>query len=361
LSNSDSNVEESNTTTSKSFFPRLKKTNTSLKNLDDVVKVEDLPKPGFSYIPLGGESLIKKKESGTSTSQKFTSIRKLSTQSLPAKVKPINPDEKTTTPTPPNIITPIPNNPLSAKPAPSLTNEKPLNFDRQNRGAIQLGSSSSKPKTPLFSTQKVTPTPKPNIILPNNNNIPIQQSQPINSNTTKKPLASFVDPKKNPMHYVNRYVNEPKYKEWFEKNYPNMTIYEAVGLEEKKDPSPDQAPHRKLFPNLPNQKPVDQSSGNVSYKAPQRPAPNVPTQKPNDQPQPNSDQPQQRPRFMTATEGPHRPAPNIPTQKPTDQPNLPSEQQAPHRPAPSIPTSTPKTENTFQRPVPTGLIPTKKN
>ena len=47
-------------------------------------------------------------------------------------------------------------------------------------------------------------------------------------------IASFVDPTKDPQSYVNRYNNEPKYKEWFDKTYPDMTIYDAVGLDELK-------------------------------------------------------------------------------------------------------------------------------
>jgi len=43
-------------------------------------------------------------------------------------------------------------------------------------------------------------------------------------------LAGFVDPYKEPESYQDRYYSEPNYKEWFDKNYPNMTIEEAVGL-----------------------------------------------------------------------------------------------------------------------------------
>jgi large subunit ribosomal protein L31e len=51
----------------------------------------------------------------------------------------------------------------------------------------------------------------------------------------KKPkIASFVDPKKDPQHYINRYNKEKKYKEWFDKNYPKLTIEEAVGLKPSK-------------------------------------------------------------------------------------------------------------------------------
>ena len=49
----------------------------------------------------------------------------------------------------------------------------------------------------------------------------------------KSTVASFVDATKDPQSYVNRYNNEPTYKEWFDENYSQYSsIYEAVGLEE---------------------------------------------------------------------------------------------------------------------------------
>jgi hypothetical protein len=47
-----------------------------------------------------------------------------------------------------------------------------------------------------------------------------------------KPIPSFVDPQQDPQHYIQRYTNEPSYKDWFDRNYPAYTIYEAVGLPE---------------------------------------------------------------------------------------------------------------------------------
>ncbi|NIP62178.1 MAG: hypothetical protein GWN01_16050 [Nitrosopumilaceae archaeon] len=45
--------------------------------------------------------------------------------------------------------------------------------------------------------------------------------------------APFVDPDKDPQHYIDRYNNESNYREWFDKNYPQYnSIYEAVGLPE---------------------------------------------------------------------------------------------------------------------------------
>jgi len=45
-----------------------------------------------------------------------------------------------------------------------------------------------------------------------------------------KKTLNFVDSKKDPHEYLKRYLKEPKYKGWFNSNYPNYTIYDAVGL-----------------------------------------------------------------------------------------------------------------------------------
>jgi len=47
--------------------------------------------------------------------------------------------------------------------------------------------------------------------------------------STKKTL-NFVNDKKDPHEYIRRYLMESKYKGWFNRNYPNYTIYDAVGL-----------------------------------------------------------------------------------------------------------------------------------
>jgi len=61
----------------------------------------------------------------------------------------------------------------------------------------------------------------------------------------RKPL-DFVDPSRDPHSYIERYVREENYRDWFNRNYPNSTIYDAVGLNEweynamEKKLSPDQ-------------------------------------------------------------------------------------------------------------------------
>ena len=54
------------------------------------------------------------------------------------------------------------------------------------------------------------------------------ESEPEQESISK--IASFVDPTKDPQHYIDRYNNELAYKEWFDSNYPDLTIYEAVGV-----------------------------------------------------------------------------------------------------------------------------------
>jgi len=37
---------------------------------------------------------------------------------------------------------------------------------------------------------------------------------------------------KGPEHYVERYTTEPEYKAWFDRNFPDYTIYEGIGITE---------------------------------------------------------------------------------------------------------------------------------
>ena len=72
------------------------------------------------------------------------------------------------------------------------------------------------------------------------NNTPITETPTVDPEPTVEPtpeptlgIASFVDTTKDPQSYVNRYFNEPTYKEWFDSNFSQYSsIYQAVGLEE---------------------------------------------------------------------------------------------------------------------------------
>ena len=58
-------------------------------------------------------------------------------------------------------------------------------------------------------------------------------SVPEEHKSTQLEIAAFIDQSKDPQHYIDRYFNESKYKQWFDENYPQyISIYEAVGLEE---------------------------------------------------------------------------------------------------------------------------------
>ncbi len=77
-------------------------------------------------------------------------------------------------------------------------------------------SSSSSPTTPTAPT---TPQETPTV-------------EPVET------IAQFVDPDKDPQHYVDRYNNEESYKKWFDTNYDQYdSIYEAVGVDESATPN----------------------------------------------------------------------------------------------------------------------------
>ena len=64
---------------------------------------------------------------------------------------------------------------------------------------------------------------------------PVIQETHVTSPTEPEPepiskIASFVDSTKDPQYYVDRYNNESAYKEWFDSNYQDITIQEAVGI-----------------------------------------------------------------------------------------------------------------------------------
>ena len=68
---------------------------------------------------------------------------------------------------------------------------------------------------------------------PNQGELTVAKSQQQLADTTPK-IADFVDTAKDPQYYFDRYDNEPSYKLWFERNYPNLTMEEAVGYTEQK-------------------------------------------------------------------------------------------------------------------------------
>ena len=60
----------------------------------------------------------------------------------------------------------------------------------------------------------------------------IEESVPKTIDPTPTPTKVFPDPNVDPQSYVDRYLTEQSYRDWFERNYPNKSIYEVVGLPE---------------------------------------------------------------------------------------------------------------------------------
>ncbi len=76
------------------------------------------------------------------------------------------------------------------------------------------------------TVEEIKPNPEEKIE-PTSQQVTIE-SETINEPTSK--IASFVDTSLDPQHYIDRYNNEPAYKEWFDRNYPTLNIEEAVGI-----------------------------------------------------------------------------------------------------------------------------------
>jgi len=76
------------------------------------------------------------------------------------------------------------------------------------------------------------PMQKPETVDETQDNIAQEQESEITgqADVNVKKTLNFIDGKKDPHEYIRRYLMEPKYKDWFNRNYPNNTIYDAVGL-----------------------------------------------------------------------------------------------------------------------------------
>ena len=68
------------------------------------------------------------------------------------------------------------------------------------------------------------------------NSSTLQENIPENTDKEIIPIMSekivtayFVDPTKGAQYYIDRYYEEPAYKSWFDRNYPGITIEQAVG------------------------------------------------------------------------------------------------------------------------------------
>ena len=113
----------------------------------------------------------------------------------------------------------------------------------------------------------------------------------------KKKILDFVDPNKDPRSYLRRYITEQTYKDWFNRNYPDYTIYEAVGLSEldfqeiKKKFSPEQGETSVKEQLEPEPESDDRISGKWTPNPNEsRDVSSTESQKPNDEPIINTEQ-----------------------------------------------------------------------
>lgn len=103
--------------------------------------------------------------------------------------------------------------------------KEPTSFEPSKISTSEISASE-------ISTSEISTTPQ---------EIPIESHTPqLDNSKDEKPqieiitkqekqIADFVDTSKDPQYYLDRYYNEPKYKSWFDRNYPDMTIETAVG------------------------------------------------------------------------------------------------------------------------------------
>ena len=88
-----------------------------------------------------------------------------------------------------------------------------------------------------------------------------------------KKIEDFVDPNKDPHSYLKRFILEENYRDWFNRNYPDSTIYDAVGLNEwdynamEKKLSPDQDTTQDTTKNEPEPEPELESKSKIETES----------------------------------------------------------------------------------------------
>jgi YVTN family beta-propeller protein len=122
-----------------------------------------------------------------------------------------------------------------------LINDESYQFKISSVSLAGIGdASNSIVETPVEPTVETTPeptvetTPEPTVETTPEPTVETTPEPTVETTPepTSKETLSFVDPTKDPKTYVERYVDEPSYKEWFDSNYPDYTIYEGIGITE---------------------------------------------------------------------------------------------------------------------------------
>lgn len=93
-------------------------------------------------------------------------------------------------------------------------------------------------------------------------------------------IAPFVEDDKDPQYYVDRYVNEPEFKKWFDDNFSEYdSIYHAVGMSEPPPPPPPAPPAEVKEPEKPEPEPpkcgpgTEPDEDGICQLVPQKPEP----------------------------------------------------------------------------------------
>ena len=140
-------------------------------------------------------------------------MAQLTQSTIPEPTPQTTPSPTPTTPTTSTPTQPIPQptTPSTSPPAPVLANcGTGTVFDEETQTCI------------------VAPEPEPEPI-PEPEPEPVAESETVGPKKTHIP--GFPDPTKDPQSYIDRYNNEPDYKAWFDKNFPDDTIYDIVGID----------------------------------------------------------------------------------------------------------------------------------
>ena len=172
-------------------------------------------------------------------------MAQLTQSTIPEPTPQTTPSPTPTTPTTSTPTQPIPQptTPSTSPPAPVLANcGTGTVFDEETQTCI------------------VAPEPEPEPI-PEPEPEPVAESETVGPKKTHIP--GFPDPTKDPQSYIDRYNNEPDYKAWFDRNFPDDSIYEIVGVK---------GPKKTHIPGFPDptkdpQSYIDRYNNEPDYKA----------------------------------------------------------------------------------------------
>ena len=120
--------------------------------------------------------------------------------------------------------------------------------------SVTYAGESSETTFEFTKTSKKQEVPKPEVsVTPSVSKpaVPTVKSEPesnpseLQTQAPKTHIPGFPELDKSPQYYIDRYENEPAYKEWFDSQFPGKTVNEVVGYKDTHIvgfPSPDKSP-----------------------------------------------------------------------------------------------------------------------